>query len=114
MMDQKVIEYLRSTVVLDKILRAVVSEIQDHIAAGLEDYELKIELTQDPECDQPDLRVIVSLDDENMFVIWEELSGVSFDTIQRVAKSLHLNYEKIEEILNIVTISVQPKGLNNE
>ncbi len=110
-------EYLRNHPVIERTTRAIIRKLQDHLYLNLEDYDFKVMMTQDPECDQPDVRIIVStakLDFQEMFDIWDVLSDIALKTVQMIGESLKLGNEEIEELLDIITVSIQPKRFSDE
>ena len=72
--------------------------------------DMRVTLTQDPECERPDLQLVVRCADirmDDLFELWDGLSDVTYDAVLRLARDRNLLEHSISEFLEMFAVIVE-------
>lgn len=113
---QEARKFLRNQPMLEYMVRAAIQVVESAIILEGEECRLSITLKMDPECDTPDLRLVVESgnpDFDELTNLWEGLSKKIHDRILKLGKRNNLSTAEIDSILDTFTLSVLPKRNRN-
>ena len=105
--------YLRTDPMMDHMVNLATDTIHNRMLELDIDFQIEVKYEMDPECDSPDLRLIVAAhlaDFEAIISLWEELSTKIHNRIIESGRRNNLSHDEIESILDTLTISVRSAG----